>query len=99
VLIGLAAACATGPFTPRSSATGVVIAANGPNAAQVDRFTLRTTSAGQVLEFVVGTLELTNGGLPAPHIREHLVSGEPITVDYRVEDGQNIAIRYIDAVT
>lgn len=89
--------CATGPFTPRNTITGVVIAVDGPNAAQVDHFTLRTNE-GQILEFVVGTLELTNGGLPAPHLREHLVSGEPIAVDYRDEDGATIAIRYIDAV-
>lgn len=73
-----------------------MIAVDGPNAARVDQFTLRT-NAGQNLDFVVGTLELTNGGLPAPHLREHLVSGEPIAVDYRDEDGQKLAIRYRDA--
>lgn len=92
------AGCATGPWTPRSAVTGVVIAADGPSAAQVDRFTVRTDD-GEVIEFVVGTLEMTNGGLLAPHLREHLVSGEPITVDYRLEDGQNVAIRYVDAAT
>lgn len=73
-------------------ATGVVIAADGPNAAQVDTFSLRT-SEGQVLQFTVGRLDLSNGGLPAPHLREHLVSGEPITVYYY---GTEI-IRYMDA--
>lgn len=48
--------------------------------------------------FVVGTLEVNNGGLPAPHLREHLVSGEPITVDYRDENGEKVAIRYTDAL-
>lgn len=75
-----------------------MIAADGPSAAQVDRFTVRTDD-GEVIEFVVGTLEMTNGGLLAAHLREHLVSGEPITVDYRLEDGQNVAIRYVDAAT
>jgi hypothetical protein len=93
----LVVACAPGPFTPRSSVTGVVISADGPNVAQVDRFSIRT-SEGQVLEFTVGTLELANGGLPAPHLREHLVSGEPITVDYRDENGEKVAIRYTDAL-
>lgn len=88
--------CATRPHTPRSTVTGVVIAADGPSAAEVDRFTVRSGD-GEVIEFVVGTLEMTNGGLPAPHLREHLVSGEPIAVDYRLEDGQNVAIRYVDA--
>jgi hypothetical protein len=76
--------------------SGVVISADGPNSAQVDTFTIRT-SEGEVLQFTVGTLELTNGGLPAPHLREHLVSGEPITVDYRDENGEKVAIRYTDA--
>jgi hypothetical protein len=75
-----------------------VISADGPSAAQVDRFTLRTVD-GEVLEFTVGTLEQIGGGLPAPHLREHLVSGVPITVDYResLESGEKIAFRYIDA--
>ena len=76
--------------------TGVVISADGPNAAQVERFSLRTND-GQVLEFSVVTLDVSNGGLPAPHLREHLVSGEPITVEFREENGQRFAIRYVDA--
>jgi hypothetical protein len=74
----------------------VVIAANGPSAADVDQFTLRTND-GVILEFVVGTLDLAGGGLPAPHLREHLVSGIPIVVDYQDKTGQKVAIRYIDA--
>jgi hypothetical protein len=74
----------------------VVLSADGPSAAQVDRFTLRTAD-GRQLVFRVGTLDVANGGLPAPHLREHLVSGDPISVQYRVENGQNVAIRYVDA--
>lgn len=88
--------CATGPFTPRSSVSGVVISADGPSAAEVDRFSLRSDD-GEIVAFVVGTLEISNGGLPAPHLREHLVNGEPVRVEYRVEDGRNVAIRYVDA--
>jgi hypothetical protein len=81
---------------PPVSATGVVISADGPDATQVDSFSLRTDD-GQVLMFRVGTLDVSNGGLPAPHLREPLVSGEPIKVDYEVQDGANIATRYVDA--
>jgi glucose/arabinose dehydrogenase len=77
---------------PPGHATGVVIAADGPSAAEVDRFTLRTAD-GQALQFTVGRLDLTNGGLPSAHLREHMVSGEPITVYYY---GTEI-IRYTDA--
>ena len=83
--------------TPSASATGVVIAVTGPSAAQVDTFRLQT-NAGQALDFRVGRLDLSNGGLPAPHVREHLVSGIPITVSYYVDAGTNVAVHYVDAV-
>lgn len=81
---------------PTQSATGIVISVDGPSAAQVDSFSLRTDE-GQVFEFLVGTLDLSDGGLPAPHLRDHLVSGEPITVGYTVEAGRFVAVRYVDA--
>jgi hypothetical protein len=71
----------------------VVISADGPDAASVTRFSLRTND-GQILDLKVGRLDLNNGGLPAPHLREHLVSGEPITVYYYADE----VIRYTDAV-
>jgi hypothetical protein len=74
----------------------VVISAEGANAAEVDRFTLRADD-GRQLAFTVERLDVSGGGLPAPHLREHLVSGDPITVSYRVENGVNIALRYTDA--
>ena len=77
-------------------ATGVVIAVEGSGPASVERFTLRTAE-GQVLAFDVGRLEVTDGGKPAPHLREHQVDGQPITVHYRVEAGRNVAVRYTDA--
>ena len=75
-----------------------MIAADGPDVSRVDGFRLRD-SDGVVLEFVVGVLDVSSGGLPAPHLREHLVSGEPITVTYetRPADGERVAIRYVDA--
>jgi hypothetical protein len=90
------ASCHTGPHTPSQIATGVVISADGPDSTQVDSFSLRTNE-GQVIQFKVGRLDLTGGGLPAPHLREHLLSGVPITVYYEVQDGANVATHYIDA--
>ncbi len=74
----------------------MVITADGPSAAQVDTFSLRTAS-GDVLQFSVGRLDLSNGGLPAPHLREHLVSGDPIEVGYLVDGSALIAVRFVDA--
>jgi len=87
-----------GTNPPVLSATGVVIAAEGPNPAQVDTFSLRTSSP-VVLAFTVGRLDLSEGGLPAPHLREHLTSGEPITVYFHIDaaTGQRVADRYTDA--
>lgn len=51
------------------------------------------TSDGQVLQFSVGRLDVADGGLPAPHLREHMVSGQPVTVYYY---GAEI-VRYTDA--
>ena len=87
---------ATSPAATTLSATGLVIAANGPDAATVSTFTLRTDD-GQTLNFVVGTLDISDGGLPAPHLREHMAGSTPTTVYYRVENGQNVAVKYTDA--
>lgn len=92
----MVAACTPVKGPPPATATGVVISVDGPSAVQVDSFTLRTDS-GQVLTFTVGRLDLANGGLPAPHLREHLISGEPITVEFEAVGGENIARRYLDA--
>ena len=87
---------ASGCLITQYGATGIVTAATGPNVASVTDFTLRT-SYGETIQFKVGVLDVNNG-LPAPHLREHLQSGIPIFVTYHVENGVNIATRYIDAL-
>ena len=91
-LFALAIACGA----PDPTATGIVIAVDGPNVAEVDAFTLRT-SEGVVLEFTVTELSLTGGGKAAPHLREHMASGAPIVVEYRADGGRLLALRYTDA--
>ena len=97
----LAGACSgSGPTATATGATqqvtGLVISAAGPDSSSVERFSLRTDD-GTVYDFVVGTLDVANGGLPAPHLREHMVNAARTTVFYRVENGQNVAVRYTDA--
>lgn len=92
----MVAACGGQQTAPALQATGVVIAADGASAAQVDSFSLRTAD-GQTIRFKVVRLDLTDGGLPSAHLREHMAAGEPITVSYHVEYGFNIADRYTDA--
>ena len=96
-LTAATAVIASGCLITQYGATGIVIAATGPNVASVTDFTLRT-NYGETIPFKVGVLDVNNG-LPAPHLREHLQSGIPIFVTYHVENGVNIATRYIDALT
>ncbi len=93
----LGACSGSPPATPAElHAVGVLTSADGPNLAEVTHFTLRT-DAGQEIDFSVGVLDVSDGGLPAPHLREHLASGEPVDVTYHVDGGTNVADRYTDA--
>ncbi len=76
--------------------TGIVLAIEGAGPADVSRFTLRTAD-GEVLDFAVERLELTGGGKVAPHLREHQVDGLPIEVEYKIDSGRHVALRYTDA--
>jgi hypothetical protein len=78
------------------TAAGIVVEVRGPDLARVDGFVLRTTD-GTRLTFAVETLRLDGGGKPAPHLREHMASGEPIEVEYYRDGQRNVAVRYRDA--
>jgi hypothetical protein len=72
------------------------VAVDGSGPANVTSVTVRS-SDGRQLTLEVGRLDLANG-LPAAHLREHLVSGLPIFVTCHVDNGVNIATRYVDAL-
>lgn len=78
------------------TATGVVVAVDGPSVARVSSFTLRMDDGTETV-FEVETLSLSEGGKPAPHLREHLVSGEPIEVEYFRAGHRQVAVRFRDA--
>jgi hypothetical protein len=82
--------------TECGSVTGIVLRVDGAGAADVTGFALRSTDSRSI-DFAVGRLDLRDGGLPAPHLREHLRDGQPIIVDYALEEGRYVALRYIDA--
>lgn len=98
ILAGISACSSSAsPVATPLSATGLIVAANGPDAASVTDFTLRTDD-GRTLQFTVGTLDVSNGGLPSPHLREHMAGSTPTTVYYVVDgDGRNVAVKYTDA--
>jgi len=74
-----------------------VVAVDSTSIGNVDQAAIRE-SDGNVLQFNVERLDVNNG-LPAVHLREHLSSGIPVIVEYIVEGGQNVALRYNDAAT
>ena len=75
--------------------TGVVISVEGEGPASVQRFTVRAND-GRAIVFELERLDVT-AGKPAAHLREHLVSGEPVTIAYTIENGRHIALSYDDA--
>jgi hypothetical protein len=83
---------------PTDTAVGIVVQVDGPDVARVTSFVLRV-DAETVLTFDVETLRLDQRGKPAPHLREHMVSGQPIEVEYYRDEGRDrlVAVRYRDA--
>lgn len=88
----LAAGC--GPAT--KSAAGIVVAVDQASLVDVRSFSLRT-EAGEVLMFRVGGLDLSSGGFPANHLREHMATAAAVAVAYTDEGGERIAVRLVDA--
>jgi hypothetical protein len=97
----LAACGGTGATTSPEPSTGaraeglvVDVVSSGPVA--VSRFTVRTAD-GTVMEFDVGTLDVSAGGFPAEHLGEHRLAAEPVVVLYRDEGGRHVAFKLEDA--
>ncbi len=81
--------------TSGKTAAGVVIAIDA-TGGQVTGFTLRTTD-GQVMPFVVGTLETDGAAFPASHLAVHAATLGPISVAYCDVGGRNVVYRLVDA--
>lgn len=76
--------------------TGVVIAVEG-NLAAIESFTIRTPD-GEDLTLVPAPDLLFDGVAPISHVRDHFVSGAPVTVTFlTVEDGFPTVIAIGDA--
>jgi uncharacterized lipoprotein YajG len=80
---------------PGRSAAGIVAALDA-SGGQVTGFTLRTQD-GATMTFEIGELETDGAAFPASHLAEHAVTLQPIAVGYRVQDGQNVVHRMVDA--
>lgn len=86
----------TATATATATASGIVTAVDQPSLTSVRGFTLRT-AAGAELAFSIGTLQLTDGGLPANHLREHMATASPVDVTFATQGDERIATRLSDA--
>lgn len=93
VVLVLVAGCAG---TDVRTADGVVVAVEGSGLGGVKAFTIRAPGGGEQ-RIEVGDLDLSGGAFPADHLREHLLTGQPVAVGYRLADGRRIAYRLVDA--
>jgi hypothetical protein len=91
LVIAFAGAC----VADVKSVTGIVTAVDSTSVGSVNTVTVRTAE-GQTFQFDVARLDVNNG-LPAAHLREHLASGIPIVVEYVIDSGRYVALRYNDA--
>ena len=47
--------------------------------------------------FRVGALDLNSGGFPGTHLREHMITNQPVAVAFDVEGDDRVATRLVDA--
>lgn len=77
------------------STTGVIVGVQAESLDEVRGFRLRT-EAGQVVEFVIGTLENPTE-FPPSHLAEHQATGQPVRVLYLQQGESKVAVRLDDA--
>ena len=90
--LALSAACGPAP----STTAGFITEMDATSLTEVRSFTLRTPD-GTVMAFRVGPLDLTSGGFPAAHLREHMALAQPVAVAWTERDGQRVATKVVDA--
>ena len=88
----VSASCGPAPSTSAGFITGM----NAKSVTEVESFTLRTPD-GSVIVFRVGPLDLSSGGFPAAHLREHMALAEPVAVAWIERDGDRVATKVVDA--
>lgn len=93
-LISLLAIGGCGP-APQTAA-GFVVDVQSTSLTEITSFTVRT-EAGEEITFLVGVLDLNGGGFPGTHLREHMVTNQPIAVAFESEGGDRVATKVVDA--
>ncbi|OGO52633.1 MAG: hypothetical protein A2148_06975 [Chloroflexi bacterium RBG_16_68_14] len=91
----LLAACGGG--SGERSVTGVIIDVQSTSLTRIDSFTLRDND-GRTLVFAIApdaANDPQEGFFPG-HLRTHALAAEQVTVSYREEDGELLALRVVD---
>lgn len=92
VALLLIGACGPAP----QAAAGFVVDVQSTSLTQITSFTLRTED-GDELVFRVGALDLNGGGFPGSHLREHMITNQPVAVAFDVDGDDRVATRLVDA--
>jgi hypothetical protein len=97
VLVALTVAAIAGCGSADGSAAGLVTDIDTLGLGRVQAFTLRTDD-GTSLRFTVRDgPDLSSGGLPADHLREHMATGSGVAVAYRADGDTLVVLRLTDA--
>jgi hypothetical protein len=93
----LAALAACTPAAATHTVQGVLVDVQSPSIQRVDTFVVRTDD-GRELEFSAAS-NFNEGAAHAMspgHMRQHMALADPVTVVYRQENGQLIALSATD---
>ena len=92
VALLLISGCGPSPQT----AAGFVVDVQSTSLTEITSFTLRTKDGDQLV-FRVGALDLNSGGFPGTHLREHMITNQPVAVAFDVQGDDRVATRLVDA--
>ena len=91
--VGAIAACGS----PDGSAAGLVTDIDTLGLGRVQAFTLRTDDGASLRFTVRDGPDLSSGGFPADHLREHMATGSGVAVAYRTDGDALVVLRLTDA--
>lgn len=80
---------------PASPVTGFIVGVDARPGLQVVAFRLLLPTS-ETVRFRVGSLDLSRGGFPAVHLREHEAAGMPVRVTFHREGYDLVATRLED---
>jgi len=95
LVVAVLGGCAAPPAL--KTAHGVLLEVESPSIQRVERFTLRTDD-GQELRFSAASdfNSGTSHAMTPGHMRQHMALADPVTITYREEGGNLVALNATD---